>query len=239
MSVADRFRGRLTTRAPFEPRSRRAGITCPNHRGSTYARRRLWITFWREFSWVFWGGFLEPIGPGASVQGFFSADGVLLVRWASANFDFFRGFFTFLVRFLPVFVPNFALFPSMPCAYLYVHNFPRTHVTLLRQGFPLRPLGYAGQVGGQASPGVTPTEAEGSRLGHCRLPFAFPQSAPFSACSAVSALKRAACYRSPAARRGEIPRGRDRLQDGGRKWSKVQSPRSKVGPEMPVALKFL
>ena len=51
------------------------------------------------------------------------ADGVLLVRWASANFDFFRGFFAFLVRFLPVFVPFFALFPSMPCAYLYVNNF--------------------------------------------------------------------------------------------------------------------
>jgi len=65
-----------------------------------------------------------------------------------------------------------------------------------------------------ASPGVTPTEAEGSRLGHCCLSFAFPQSAPFSACSAVSALKRAACYRSPLTRRGE-------KQDG--------------GPEMPVA----
>jgi hypothetical protein len=34
-----------------------------------------------------------------------------------------------LVRFLPVFVPFFALFPSMPCAYLYVHNFPRTRVS--------------------------------------------------------------------------------------------------------------
>jgi len=49
----------------------------------------------------------------------------------------------------------------------------------------------------------------GSRLGHCCLSFAFPQSAPFSACSAVSALKRAAFYLSPAARRGE-------KQDGGR-----------------------
>ena len=56
-------------------------------------------------------------------------------------------------------------------------------------------------------------EAEGSRLGHCCLSFAFPQSAPFSACSAVSALKRAACYRSPG-QAGGIPRGRDRLQDG-------------------------
>ena len=69
------------------------------------------------------GGFLGPIGPGASVRGDFSAEGVLLVRWVSANFDFFRGFFTFLVRFLPVFRPYFALFPSMPCAYLYVSNF--------------------------------------------------------------------------------------------------------------------
>jgi len=87
------------------------------------ARRRLWITFWREFWGVFWGGFLEATGPGGSVRGDFSADGVLLVRWASANFDFFRGFFAFLARFLQVFVPYFALFPSMPCAYLYVSNF--------------------------------------------------------------------------------------------------------------------
>jgi hypothetical protein len=69
------------------------------------------------------GGFLEPIGPGAGARGLFSADGVLLVRWASGNFDFFRGFFTFLVRFLPVFRPYFALFPSMSCAYHYVNNF--------------------------------------------------------------------------------------------------------------------
>jgi len=81
------------------------------------------------------GGFLEPTGLGGGVRGVFSADGVLLVRWASADFDFFRGFFAFLVRFLPVFRPYFTLFPSMSCAYLYVHNFPRTHVTLLRQGF--------------------------------------------------------------------------------------------------------
>ena len=66
---------------------------------------------------------MEPIGPGASARADFSADGVLLVRWASANFDFFRGFFLFLDRFLPVFVPYFALFSSMPCAYLYVNNF--------------------------------------------------------------------------------------------------------------------
>ena len=69
------------------------------------------------------GDFWEATGLGAIVRGVFSADGVLLVRWASANFDFFRGFFTFLVRFLPVFMPFFALFPSMPCAYLYVNNY--------------------------------------------------------------------------------------------------------------------
>jgi hypothetical protein len=102
---------------------------------ATYERGRLWITFLREFGGRFSGDFWEPTGPGASVRGVFSADGVLLVRWASANFDFFRGFFTFLDRFLPVFRPYFALFSSMSCAYLYVHNFPRTHVTLLRQGF--------------------------------------------------------------------------------------------------------
>ena len=72
---------------------------------------------------MFLGDFLEPTGPGAGVRGDFAADGVPLVRWASANFDFFRGFFTFFDRFLPVFRPFFALFPSMPCAYLYVNNF--------------------------------------------------------------------------------------------------------------------
>jgi len=110
---------------PF-PRSRRplrAWRSLRLRHAFTYGNRRLWITFWREFWGVFWGGFLEPIGPGAGVRADFSAEGVLLVRWASANFDFFRGFFLFLDRFLPVFVPYFALFPSMPCAYLYVSNF--------------------------------------------------------------------------------------------------------------------
>jgi len=79
------------------------------------------------------GGFLEPIGPGASVRGDFSADGVLLVRWASANLVPFSTFFTFFDRFLPVFRPYFALFPSMSCAYLYVHNFPRTRVSGFRR----------------------------------------------------------------------------------------------------------
>ena len=108
------------------------GELCGEFGASTYGDRRLWITFLRRFWVVFWGGFLEPIGPGASARADFSADGVLLVRWASANFDFFRGFFAFLVRFLPVFVPFFALFPSMPCAYLYVHNFPPTRVSRSR-----------------------------------------------------------------------------------------------------------
>jgi len=75
------------------------------------------------------GGFLEPIGPGTGVRGLFSADGVLLVRWASADLGLFSTFFAFLARFLPVFVPFFALFPSMSCAYLYVHNFRRTRVS--------------------------------------------------------------------------------------------------------------
>ena len=33
------------------------------------------------------------------------------------------------MRFLPVFGPHFALFPSMSCAYLYVHNFLPTNVS--------------------------------------------------------------------------------------------------------------
>jgi hypothetical protein len=35
----------------------------------------------------------------------------------------FSTFFAFFDRFLPVFVPFFALFPSMSCTYLYVNNF--------------------------------------------------------------------------------------------------------------------
>ena len=107
---------------PFEPRPEGRGHV-PNRRGSTYARPRLWITFWREFWRVFSGDFWEPTGPGASVRGVFSADGVLLVRWASADLVPFSTFFAFLARFLPVFAPYFALFPSMPCAYLYVNNY--------------------------------------------------------------------------------------------------------------------
>ena len=59
---------------------------------STYGNRRLWITFWREFWGVFLGGFSEPTGPGASVRGLFSAEGVPWVRWASANLQLFAVF---------------------------------------------------------------------------------------------------------------------------------------------------
>jgi len=114
--------GVVADEAGFEPRPEGRGHV-PNRRGSTYARRRLWITFLRRFWGEFWGGFLEPIGPGASVRGLFSADRVLLVRWASADLVPFSTFFAFLVRFLPVFVPYFALFSSMSCAYLYVNNY--------------------------------------------------------------------------------------------------------------------
>jgi hypothetical protein len=68
----------------------------------------------------------------------------------------FSGFFLFLVRFLPVFVPNFALFPSMSCAYLYVHNFPRTHVSRIGRG-------------NLASDKETALEGQGRRGGHCGL----------------------------------------------------------------------
>ena len=119
---------------PFEPRPEGRGHV-PKRRGSTCARPRLWITFWRRFWGVFFCDFLEATGPGASARADFSADGVLLVRWASANFDFFRGFFTFFDRFLPVFVPFFALFPSMSWAYLYVNNFfPASLAWFLRTG---------------------------------------------------------------------------------------------------------
>jgi len=107
------------------------------------------ITFWREFGGVFLGDFLEPTGLGASAGGDFPPKHPRMVRWASADLVLFSTFFAFFDRFLPVFVPYFALFSSMPCAYLYVHDFPRTHVTLLRQGFHRRPAGFGGQVGGQ------------------------------------------------------------------------------------------
>ena len=97
--------------------------------GVTYKRPRLWITFLRRFWGVFLGDFWEASGPGARVRGDFSADGVLLARWASGFLPFFAPFLRVLGRFLPVFRPNFALFPSMPCTYLYVHNFRRTRVS--------------------------------------------------------------------------------------------------------------
>jgi len=72
---------------------------------------------------VFLGDFLEPIGPGASVRGLFSADGVLLVRWASGFLPFFAPFLRFFDRFLGAFCGHWALFASMSCAYLYVNNY--------------------------------------------------------------------------------------------------------------------
>ena len=75
------------------------------------------------------GDFGEATGLGAGARADFSADGVLLVRWASGFLPFFTPFLHVFDRFLPVFVPYFALFASMPCAYLYVNNFPRTRVS--------------------------------------------------------------------------------------------------------------
>ena len=126
--VFRRDRVKLPQATRFAQRARHRSNPPP----STYARPRLWITFWRRFWGVFLGGFLEATGPGASVRGVFSADGGLLVRWASGNFDFFGGFFLFLVRFLPVFVPYFALFPSMSCACLYVYNLLAVNVSGFR-----------------------------------------------------------------------------------------------------------
>ena len=95
-----------------------AAAPCLRPSAHTYKRGRLWIKFLREFWGRFLGGFLETIGPGARVRGFFSADGVLLARWASANFDFFGGFFAFwgaIYRFLGPFSHSFH-----PC---HVHTF--------------------------------------------------------------------------------------------------------------------
>jgi len=97
--------------------------TFPLPSAYTYERRRLWISFWREFWGVFLGGFWEATGPGASARADFSAEGVLLVRWASADF---ATFCSFLSRFWPVlraFCGHSGLFASMSCAYLYVNNF--------------------------------------------------------------------------------------------------------------------
>jgi len=114
-------------------RDRKVAVTFGTADAYTYGDRRLWITFWRKFWGVFWGDFLQATGPGAGVRGDFSADGVPLVRWASADLGPFSHFFAFLVRFLPVFGPHFALFPSMSCAYLYVHNFRRTRASRSRR----------------------------------------------------------------------------------------------------------
>ena len=64
------------------------------------------------------GGFLEPIGPGASARGDFSADGVPWVRWASANLHFFAVFCGFLAGFCRLFVAIWCF--SHPC---HVHTF--------------------------------------------------------------------------------------------------------------------
>ena len=126
---------------------------------------RLWITFWRRFWRVFLGGFLEATGPGASVRGDFSADGVLLVRWASANFDFFRGFFTFLGRFLPVFGPFFALFPSMSCAYLYVNNYFSASLAWKLHSLQPRRAGVRTWVNRKACPESRRAGIEGTQRG--------------------------------------------------------------------------
>jgi len=145
----------------------RAGLAAPpatagGEMRATYGNRRLWITFWRRFWGVFWGGFLRATGPCGGVRGVFSADGVPLVRWASANFDFFGGFFTFLGRFLPVLGPYFALFPSMPCAYLYVNNFFPVSLAWNVQGGSKQPQGDGG------SPRRRPKPVGRSRKGSAR-----------------------------------------------------------------------
>ena len=66
---------------------------------------------------------MEATGPGASVRGDFSADGVLLVRWASADFATFCRFLQVFDRLLGAFCGHWVLFASMTCAYLYVNNF--------------------------------------------------------------------------------------------------------------------
>jgi hypothetical protein len=83
---------------------------------------------------------------------------VLLVRWASANFDFFRGFFLFLGRFLPVFVPFFALFSSMSCAYLYVNNY--FSVTLAWNVLTSNRKGRKARKGRIGEPGFVPARRD-------------------------------------------------------------------------------
>ena len=79
----------------------------------------------RGYFWRFFGGHRPwRWRPG----GFFSQKSRML-RWASADLVPFSTFFAFFARFLPVLGPYFALFPSMSCTYLYVHNFPRTRVS--------------------------------------------------------------------------------------------------------------
>ena len=75
------------------------------------------------------GDFLRATGLGGGVRWDFSPKHPRMSRWASADLGSFSTFFAFLDRFLPVFGPYFALFSSMSCAYLYVHNFPRTRVS--------------------------------------------------------------------------------------------------------------
>jgi len=99
-----------------------------------------------------------------------------LVRWASADLGPFSTFFTFLDRFLPVFGPYFALFPSMSCAYLYVNNFfPASlawelHSLQRRERRERREWGK----GGKRQGGFNAESAEGNwgeESAKCRVPF--------------------------------------------------------------------
>jgi len=51
-----------------------------------------------------------------------------------AEFSSFGAIWRVFDRFLRFLGPYFALFPSMSCAYLYVHNFRRTRVSHRRAG---------------------------------------------------------------------------------------------------------
>ena len=95
---------------------------------ATYGNRRLWITFWRRFwGWIL-GDFWEVTGPGGSARAVFSPKSPEC-QDGQARICTFLQFFAGFWPVLGAFYGDFGLLASMSCAYLYVHNFPRTRVS--------------------------------------------------------------------------------------------------------------
>ena len=125
---------------------------------------RLWITFWRRFWGAFSGGFWEATGPGGGVRGDFSADGVLLVRWAGGFLPFLASFCSFLTRFDRFLGPISHFFhPCHVHTFMLVTFFPR-----LWHGFCPPARGSVVSTQRAQPPGLAVREARSRQRRTCR-----------------------------------------------------------------------